>query len=141
MREVKRQTKKRKIFTFFYSPKFLSLVGVIILAVISVPLVRSLMQKNRVEAEISKIKTEINNLESRNKELDELMKYLQSDQFLEKQARTNFGLKRRGEEVVVIKEEGKVAGVSTSSSDHSEGVDKETGRSNLDKWTSYFFER
>jgi cell division protein FtsB len=141
MREVKSKNKKRNFFRFLYSPKFISLVGVIILVVISIPLARSLMQKNMVEEEISKMKTEINNLESRNKELDGLMEYLQSDQFLERQARTNFGMKKRGEKVVVIKGKGKVAGVSTSSDTQSDESGNELKSSNFDKWASYFFER
>ncbi len=125
-----------------YGPGFFSLIGVIILVVISVPLARGLTQKNEVEKEISKIEAEINNLESQNKELDRLVGYLQSDRFLEKQARTSFGLKKRGEEVVVIKEEereGKVAGVSASS-DEQNKERKEEERSNPGKWAEYFFE-
>lgn len=110
------------------------------LTMISIPLARGLMQKNRVENEINKIKAEIDNLESQNKDLDELIEYLQSDQFLEQQARTNFGMKKRGEEVVVIKKEGRVAGVSTSSKDRKEKTEDEK-RSNFNKWVSYFFEQ
>ncbi|MFW5888141.1 MAG: FtsB family cell division protein [Patescibacteria group bacterium] len=142
MREVKKQTQKRRIFSLMYGPGFFSLIGVIILVVISVPLARGLTQKNEVEKEISKIEAEINNLESQNKELDRLVGYLQSDRFLEKQARTSFGLKKRGEEVVVIKEEereGKVAGVSASS-DEQNKERKEEERSNPGKWAEYFFE-
>jgi len=121
-----------------YNPKFLSLLGIVILCVISIPLARSLSQKNRVENEINNIKEEINDLKNRNKGLEDLVKYLKSDQFVEEQARLNFGLKKRGEEVVVIKNKGRVAGVSDSQ--NSEQKHQHQRKSNPEKWLNYFFE-
>ena len=140
MRKISQEKRnKRNPFRFIYSPKMFALLGVVILFVISIPLARSLTQKYKVEGEINDIKAEINKLQSKNKNLDNLVKYLQSDQFLEEQARMNFDLKKKGEKVVVVKEEGKVAGVSTSSA----GVVNKDGsreKDNPEKWMSYFFE-
>jgi hypothetical protein len=59
---------------------------------------------------------------------------------LEEQARLNFGLKKRGENVVVITDKGKVAGVSTTSQIATSNNKTGMETSNPKKWFSYFFE-
>ena len=139
MRKVNRERKKHPL-RFIYSPKFLAFLGVVVLMVISVPLVESLNQKQEVEQEISDIKKEISRLESKNKNLDKLADYLGSEQFVEEQARLNFDMKKKGEKVVVVKEEGKVAGASTSSTGRV-GSTRNSDRSNPGKWADYFFKK
>lgn len=141
MRRVEKKKRENKHpLRFIYSPKLFALLGVIILVAISVPLARSLKQKSKVEKEVNNIKEEIRQFRSKNKDLDKLVEYLKSDQFIEEKARVNFDMKKKGEKVVVVKEEGKVAGASTSSED-KRGDTTSKNSSNPQKWLSYFFEK
>ncbi|MFA5753775.1 MAG: septum formation initiator family protein [Patescibacteria group bacterium] len=117
----------------FNNQRFLAIIGLIFLVMIIIPLVRTYSQRRLVEKEINEVKQQIDDFESQNQELKDLVAYLQSDQSLEEQARRNLNLKKPGEQVIVI--EDKTSGLETdiaSSSDDSGG--------NLGKWWRYFFE-
>lgn len=136
----KRQ-KKKGLAAFFTSPKLFTVLGVIILVLISIPLSKKWQQKQKVDEEVAKLKQEISQVENKNQRLEELIQYLKSDQFLEEQARKNLGMKKKGEEVVVIEEEkGKVAGAFVENKNNTSSSDNKTKpESNWKKWWNYFF--
>jgi len=153
MRDNLNNKKKSFLFRFFLNQKILALFGLAILIFISIPLVKNIVQRRNVEKEINNIETEINRVENKNNELRKLIDYFGSGQFLEEQARLNFGLKKSGEEAVVIKD-GLIASTGTNSNlssqmgagqifslpvlntDEKSVSKKET---NLSKWRAYFF--
>ncbi|SRR6056297_1137341 len=127
---------------FWSSSKILSLFFLILIVLISFPLVEKIKQREKVDSEIEKLRNEMSQLERENRELDKLIEYLKSDQFLEEQARLNLGLKRKGEEVLVIKEEEekRVAGASMRNSDlNNKDPESTSPSSNPVKWWRYFF--
>jgi len=142
-----KRKKGNPLFRFFFNPKFLALVAIVALVWLSFPLREKLQGKKEIDKEIQNLKKEISELENKNQDLEELTKYLQSDQFVEEQARMNLGLKKKGEEVVVIKEEeGKVAGAFAKNDNidsHKDAATKKQSRqfSNWEKWWDYFFGR
>lgn len=99
---------------------------------VCLPLLRNWRQKSLIEKEISGFKKEISARESGNKKLREMVAYFESDASLEETARLNLGMKKPGENVVVIKEE-----ISTSSQEEIALTDKK--ESNYIKWFNYFF--
>ncbi|MCX6798096.1 MAG: septum formation initiator family protein [Candidatus Falkowbacteria bacterium] len=98
---------------------------------ISIPLLRNYAKQRAVANEIAGIQKEINDFESKNKDLSEMLSYLQSNASLEEQARLNLGLKKPGEKVIVIN-----AKDMASSSDATAGPEE---TSNFIKWWHYFF--
>jgi len=133
---INRSEKKSIIIRIIYNQKFLAFLGLVLIVLISFPLARTVSKRYRIDEEVRDLEKEIVELESRNKDFKELITYLESDQFVEEQARLNLGLKKEGEEVVVIKEQG-------------ENVDTQAGEDVLDndiefysnprKWWYYFF--
>jgi cell division protein FtsB len=121
----------------------LSVLGFLILFAISVPLARNVSQRYRISQEVKELEQEIGELGKKNSELKNLINYLQSDQFIEEQARLNLNYKKEGEKMVVIKEK--------NESTTSEEVDANifTGKnsdqfqtksiSNPQRWWRYFF--
>lgn len=125
------------IFTkIIYNPKFLAFLGLLIIVLISIPLAKKMSKRYAIDEEIRGLETEIQELGEKNKDLKELMTYLESDQFAEEQARLNFNLKKPGEEVVVIQ---KSPGEKTEAEKLSLSEEKKN-RSNPEKWLAYFFE-
>ncbi|MFA5184486.1 MAG: septum formation initiator family protein [Patescibacteria group bacterium] len=125
------------VHNFFYrlvsSQRFLAIIGLVFLVVIIFPLARTYSQRRLVEQEIADVQAQIQDFESQNQQLKDLITYLQSDQSLEEQARLNLNLKKPGEAVVVV--ENKIAGVNeiaAATADSAEG--------NLAKWWHYFFD-
>ena len=139
MLKRKNKNQKSKKSSFLKNPKLLTFVFVLFIIFLSVPLVRKTLQKGEVNEEIKKLQNEISEREQENKELDKLIQYLESEHFLEEQARLNLGLKKKGEEVLVIKEEGIVAGIKEQSGVEDGGF--ENDKSQPGKWLYYFLKK
>ena len=87
----------------FFNQKFIALIGLLAIVLISFPLVKNALKQYRVNKEISGLKKEFNDLQNKVVDLKNFVSYLQSDQFVEEQARLNLNLKKAGEELTVIK--------------------------------------
>lgn len=130
-RQSRAQSSSR-LLRFFSSPSTFAIIALVFLLLILVPLAKSYSRKRLVEKEIAGIQQEIADFEAKNKDLKEMIDYLQSDQSLEEQARLNMGLKRPGETVAVI--EGEISGPGVIS---PALVDQTP---NWQKWWRYFAE-
>ena len=122
------------IYRFFTSQRFLAIVGLVFLILIAFPLARTYSQKKILEKELADIKAEIEQCDKEEiGNLEEMIKYLNSEQSVEAQARLNLNLKKPGETVVVIeKEENKLSQEEVNSK-------HQAPESNLLKWWQYFF--
>jgi cell division protein FtsB len=110
--------------------RFASVVLVVAFAIVAFVTVELYWQKREVDSEISRLQQQADVLNKDNQQLSELIKYLDTPEYKEKEAREKLNLKREGEEVVVLPEtdeSGSVAGASSGS------------ESNPQKWFSYFF--
>lgn len=137
-----------------FNSKTLAFIGLVIIILISLPLIRNLKKQYEIKKEISDVEKEISTLEGKNSKLNQLIKYLESDQFVEEQARMNLGLKKEGENVAVIS--GQQVNTPTQTKDTPDksknnsnssytysipGLEKPkpAPNSNPQKWLSYFF--
>jgi cell division protein FtsB len=130
------------------SPKTFFVLFLLILVALSVPLVKNINNRNKINAEIASLEAEISLTQNKNGELNKLISYLESDQYIEEQARTNMGLKKEGEEVVVLKGLGstnkKVQANNSTANDSPftvPGLEKNKDNgvlSNPEKWLKYF---
>jgi cell division protein FtsB len=124
--------KKHSFFgDLFLNQRFLAIIGLTFLVLIIFPLARTYSQKRIIEKEISDQQKQITDFENTNKEMTDMIAYLNSDQSLEEEARLNLNLKKSGEQVVVINDNSSEA--STSS------LITPSKKSNLAKWRDYFF--
>ncbi len=88
---------------------------------------------------------EIKSLEGKNKDLKEMIDYLESPGFLEREARISLDLKKPAEKVVVIKDndpkdkeaENGINSLFTISGLENEKKEREVG--SVKKWRDYFF--
>ncbi|MDD5527648.1 MAG: septum formation initiator family protein [Patescibacteria group bacterium] len=132
-----RKNNKRKFFTgLFLTPYFFTLVCLIVIAMIILPVYRNARQRFAVNGEIVDLQKQIASLQSSNDDLAKLETYLQSDQFAEKEARLNLGLKMPGEHVAVIENSGLNSQLDNGGS-ANDNTDKKN--SNIRKWWNYFF--
>ena len=130
--------RRGKFFSkIIYSPKFLALIGLGLVVLISFPLAKNVSKRYHLNKEIKELDKEIAEFESKNKDLKQLITYLESEQFVEEKARLNLGLKKEGEKVVEIKDDN-----STTTASLREGEQADLGIfSNLRQWWNYFFNR
>lgn len=122
-------SKKRAVQQVLFSRLFI-LVGVVLLGFILVGIAKGAVKEYRVDQEIEALEKEITSLEKENTNFSQLITYLQSDAFVEQEAKRKLGLRREGEQVVVIPQRG------TSGT----GAENKTNDvSNFVKWWQYFF--
>jgi cell division protein FtsB len=119
-----------------YNVIFLGCLGLLTLIIFSTA--KEFLKVKKINDEISELHQEIIELENNNLELSELLKYFNSDNFAEKKARTELGLKKEGEQVVIIpKEKNDNQILPKSKSDDK----KDSSKSNFKKWWDYFFNK
>ena|SRR4030042_3083479 len=119
---------------FFQSKYFIFvLAGFFILLIIAAG--REGYRNYQISQEIDNLEEKIEDLNRSNDELAEMEKYLQSDEFWEKEARLKLNLIKEGEKLVIIKK--------SEESQILQGQEKETKEngkiSNPQKWWNYFF--
>lgn len=137
---------KNIFFRFLFSQKGLALVGLVILILVFFPLAKNIKQRQKIDKEIQELEAEIKSIENKNSGLKEMIEYLESDRFLEEQARLNFGLKKSGENVAVVELEGEKGSASSAELSNQPIFDtagirkqKQTELNNPARWWSYFF--
>jgi len=130
--EYKQQRRGETSFVnrWFANQRAFAIIALVFLLLLLIPLAKNYSRKRLVEQEIADIQQEINDFESKNKELKGMIDYLQSDQSLEEQARLNMGLKRPGETVAVI--QGEALGVTVPEREVTVALP------NWQKWWQYF---
>lgn len=102
---------------------------------ISFLLFKRVSNKKIVDEQIRELEMEIAKAEANNTDLKKMVEYLESDGYLEEQARLNFNLKKEGENVIQLQEPSKNA---TTSADASPDLISQ-GNQNVKKWIEYFF--
>ncbi len=131
--------------------RFLFVVNVLILFFLGMTFGREYIRTREIQKEIERLEAEANELASRNISLSELKTAVQTESYIEREARLKLGMKKPGEEVVVIQEIG--AGIE-------EGEQGETTQDKTDplglvsmknindpqvanatKWWYYFFDK
>jgi cell division protein FtsB len=134
---IKKHKNKRFFTGLFLTPYFFTLVCLIIIAVVLLPIYKNARQRFEVNGQIADLQKQIASLEASNNDLTKLGTYLQSDQYAEKKARLDMGLKMPGEHVAVIENSDSLA---SQFADHN-SADKSANekKSNQLKWWNYFF--
>jgi cell division protein FtsL len=121
----------------FLTPYFFTLSCLVIIAVIILPVYQNARQRLAVNSEVSDLQKQIASLESSNNDLTAMEKYLQSDQYVEQQARLNMNLKMPGENVAIIENSDSNGGQGANNDSTDDNAD--TNNSNPQKWWNYFF--
>ncbi len=132
----------RSLFTRQF---FLSLLLIGLLVLLSFPLTKSYRQKRSIDREIAGLKEEAQALEHKNSNLKSVIEYMQSEQFVEKEARTKLNYQKPGESVVVIEGRPGEAPATTQAKPFFEVPAEPTKAAepqavvNARKWLDYFF--
>ncbi|MEA2064709.1 MAG: septum formation initiator family protein [Patescibacteria group bacterium] len=127
--------KKKSFFIKILLSNFFLFFVLFIVAVLGWRIYGEYGNNKFVDNEIEELKQEIKDLENSSKEFNKLIEYFNSDMFIEKEAREKFGLKKDGEEVIVVPKE---TGIDNKSQDYLIN-NKDTKRFFPKFWWEYFF--
>lgn len=131
--------------------RFLFVINLLLIIFLGMTLGREFLRTREIRNEIASLQAQANQLAARNISLSELQTAVQTESFIEREARLKLGLKKPGEEVVVVKEIGK-EGEGTRSEAQTENetdplglvLDAQTDQprvANVTKWWYYFFDK
>ncbi len=119
------------------------LIGLILVLLVGYPLVKKINQQRMLNREIEELSEEMERISNKNKKLEEIVGYLESISFVEKEARLNLDLRKPGEKVVVVKDKTFLNEENDIESVYMiEGLDKAVEpdeKANPQKWWDYFF--
>ncbi|TAL20526.1 hypothetical protein EPN90_00735 [Patescibacteria group bacterium] len=91
---------------------------------------RMIVQNRALAREVAALAAEAETLESKNDELVELAKRVQTDSFIERDARLKLGLKKPGEDVLVVRRQGEASSTVQVAREEE---------NNSARWWRYFF--
>ena len=111
-------------------------IGVLIYMFISTT--GALWQNYQVNQEIAQLKIEIAQLENNNTQLKNLIAYLKTDSFKEKEARRKLGYKKPGEQVVALPPDD-FAHTDLGNTKEEPTTDNKPSLNNPQKWWEYVF--
>jgi cell division protein FtsB len=103
-------------------------------------LVKAFYKKYQLDREISNLKTEIEKLDKKEKELSTLLDYFGSQNYLEKEAKEKLNLRKEGENVVMVPEAA-LSGQLIQKEAAEKNESETKTENNFIKWWKYFFAR
>ena len=117
--------------------KLFFIVSLVVLVSINFGLFKIIYKRIQIKKEVSSLDEKIQTLEKSNTKLTHLIDYLNTDAFKEKTARSELGLKKPDEKVVVIVKQDSIL-QNPISNETSTSLSKI--HTNPQKWWQYFFE-
>ncbi|HNW56046.1 MAG TPA: septum formation initiator family protein [bacterium] len=83
-------------------PFFISLAGILAVIFIFAGLSQNIRHLFSAKREINQIKQEVDRLEKKNQDIEKIVEYLDSKEFIEEEARLKFDLKKPNEQIIVV---------------------------------------
>ncbi|MBI4256934.1 septum formation initiator family protein [Candidatus Uhrbacteria bacterium] len=127
--------------------RLLLVVNILVIVFLGVSLSREVVRSRSIGAEIAKLQSQADELAAQNIDLSELRTAMQTESYIEREARLKLGLKKPGETVVVVQEEepGTTELETGNASDPLDLVLDDqaisVGVANPTKWWYYFFDK
>jgi len=147
------KTGRQSFFTRLLHWRFLFFLNAILVVLLGVTFGREFLHDREIQKEITKLQAQADDLTSRNVSLGQLQTAIQTQSFIEREARLKLGMKKIGEEAVVIQQEvtrvdKEGQGGTVSETDLSDPLNlvldegQTSGRvANPTKWWYYFFRK
>ena len=128
--------------------KFFFLVNGVLVLFLGVALGREFFHAREIQKQIDQLESQAQSLANKNIALSELQTAIQTQSFIEREARLKLGMKKPGEQVVIVQDDARTSTVSTKTQANPSdplGLVDESGTSpriqNSTKWWYYFFRK
>ncbi|OGI26656.1 MAG: hypothetical protein A2359_00885 [Candidatus Moranbacteria bacterium RIFOXYB1_FULL_43_19] len=140
MAQKRKNTGQSKKSVRFFSGLFF-VAGLGILVMIGISLGKETYRKNQIQKEIETLQAEIDKVGQENSDLANLISYLSSQEFQEKEAREKLNLQKEDEKMVVLRKD--AASQNFQEPDEKGEITKESEERvpNWRKWLDLFFSK
>lgn len=126
---------EQKNFAFVFYSRWFLLASFLVLLFLLTVYGRAWYQEYQINQEISNLQNQLISLEAQKSRTLELLKYVQSQEFVEAKARTELNLVKEGENSAIIAGEAP----PVDNRQEQELVVESNNQSNIIKWFKYFF--
>lgn len=127
--------------------RLLLVVNLLVVVFLGFSLSREVVRTRTIGAEIAQLQAQADELAAQNIDLSELRTAMQTESYIEREARLKLGMKKPGETVVVVQEEGTSA-IGEETGDANDPLDLVLDDqmttvvvANPTKWWYYFFDK
>lgn len=138
MVQKKRNHAESKKNIIFFSGLFF-IAGLSVLVMIGISLGKETYRKKQTQKEIENLQAEIQKMNRENSELSNLISYLSTQEFQEKEAREKLNLQKENEKMVVLRKENEAKKSESSESNEKNISAPEKTGPNWKNWLEYFF--
>lgn len=114
------------------NPKIIILGLFLILSFITFNLIKNINKNKTINHKTIELSDEIKKLEKENKDLQELIAYFSTSEFLDKEAREKLNMAKPGENIIIIPQEDTLQKISVSN---------DNNKKNYILWWNYFFNK
>lgn len=125
------ERRTKHIFPDLIFSKFFVVFCLFLFLIILFGLAKGTIKSHKVSAEVQQLQQEINRLDSQNQDFEQLVKYLNTDTFIEQEAKLKLGLKKANENLVIIPD--------SEIPVNEINVNEDENKTNPTKWWAYFF--
>ncbi|MCB9802717.1 septum formation initiator family protein [Candidatus Nomurabacteria bacterium] len=125
-----REKQKKTFWSAVYSSNIFIAILLVVLILSILKVGKELARRHQINKEISHLNQQLAEAELNRDKLEDLISYLQSDQYIEEQARTQLNLSKPGEKRIDLSEQAKTL---------DQLGDASSDLSNWQKWFAYFF--
>jgi len=126
---------KPAIRAFLRRIHFGMVIGILAVAYISFYLVETISYNFKLKNQINELEEQLTEIQTQKQTLEYKIRYYQTDEYQEKQARAKLGLQAPGEEVIILPHDEKV---TKPRSEQSKSVAK---KSNFQQWVDFLLGR
>lgn len=127
--------KKNESWQKFLHSKFFLLIAIIFVILLTVSLIKEIYRRFEITKETAQLEQQIALIESKNQEMTDLIDYLNSSRYQEKEIKQKFNMQSVGEKVIFFSDNKNVN--ETQNSD-SVVANEDSKFNNILKWYNYF---
>ena len=137
VRKRKNLGQNKKGVKFFSGIFFMAGLGVLVM--IGISLGKETYRKRQIQREIENLQAEISKVNQENSDLANLISYLSSQEFQEKEAREKLNLQKEDEKMIVLRKEMGPQNGEKSGDVRNNSQTQESKVPNWRKWLEFFF--
>ena len=128
---MKNNTRKFEWRSKIWQSNIFTLILIVLLIFSFIKVSKEVLLRYEINKEISALDTKLNSLEEKTEKMNNLITYLQTDEYIEEEARLKLNLSKPGEKQINL----------TARPSSSSEIEEKDPRTNINKWFDYFFKK
>lgn len=140
-KRTKPKVDSRATYQQVWSSRGFVMLLCVVVIFMSISVTKEVIRRIQIEREIAAVESEIAKLESRNKEMSNVIALLGTSTNQEKQARVKLNTQKEGEQVIIVPNSGEDREIVLPDGNSLDDIPTQSDKSNPEKWFDYFINK